>query len=430
MKVVQIIPGTGGTFYCQNCLRDSALMRGLQHRGVDVLMVPLYLPLIVDAEELADDVPVFFGGINVYLQQQFGLFRHTPRWVDRFFDSPWMLRQAAAREGTTSAADLGPMTLSMLQGRDGKQRKEVDRLTAWLTEHKRPDIVHISNSLLLGVASEIKRALNVPIVCSLQDEDTWLDAMTDPWAARCWEAMSERGRDVDMFLAVSKWYADKMKQRMNVPDERMTVVPVGIELDDGKPAPEPVGPPTIGYLSRMSRCLGLGVLADAFIELKRDPRFKDLRLRAIGGHTAEDESFLAELRERLQREGVDGDVEFLVDFEKSKRRDFLQSLFVLSVPAPEGEAFGVFILEALAAGVPVVQPDVGAFPEVVEATGGGVVYDAQEENGLAKALASLLEDPAHARELGARGRANVLESYSIDKMTERTLAIYESLVGS
>ena len=424
MKVVQLIPGTGGTFYCQNCVRDAALVRSLRAQGHDVTMVPLYLPLLIDPDGLRDGVPVFFGGINVYLQQQFRLFRKTPRWIDWLLDLPWMLRRAAAREGATSAADLGPMTLSMLQGRDGNQRKELDRLTAWLTEQGRPDVIHVSNALLLGMAGELKRTLNAPVVCSLQDEHTWLDAMVEPYRRRCWEVMSEKARDVDTFVAVSHWYAEQMRERMGIPQDRIAVVPPGIELDDVEPAAS-VDPPVIGFLSRMGEPLGLGLLVDAFIQLKQNPRLEKLRLRITGGETSEDGPFLAKLREKLRRQGLAEDVEFVDDFHGTARHEFLRSLSVLSVPVLEGEAFGTFIIEALACGVPVVQPAVGAFPEIVEATGGGVIYDPARESALAEALERLLLDPEQAQELGRHGREVVLREYSVEKATERILAVYE-----
>jgi len=430
VKVVQLIPGTGGTFYCQNCIRDGALMRALRRRGVEVTLVPLYLPLKVDAEGLEDHAPVFFGGINVYLQQKFGLFRRTPRWLDRFFDSGWMLKQAAAREGSTNAAALGPMTLSMLQGRLGNQRKEIDRLTEWLKNHERPALIHASNSLLLGVATELKRALNIPLVCSLQDEDTWLDAIPEPHGSQCWKTMSERAREVDGFIAVSNWYAGVMTRRMNIPPEKLAVAPVGIEFEDIEPAPAPPDPPAIGYLSRMSECLGLGLLVDAFIQLKQRGKIPGLKLRVTGGQTAEDTAFLNHIQSELRKRHMEADVEFLEHFDRASRHAFLRSLSVLSVPVPGGEAFGAFIIEALACGVPVVQPAAGAFPEIMEKTGGGTVYEPNTEHGLRDALEQLLLDRAGAHELGRRGREAVLAQYSVEKTMENVLAVYTNLVKS
>ncbi len=427
MRIVHITPGTGGTFYCQNCVRDIALVRALRARGHDVIIIPLYLPLFAGASDVTVDAPVFFGGINAYLQQRFGIFRKTPRWVDRLFDATWMLRHAARREGSISAADLGPMTLSMLDGPQGNQRKELDRLMVWMRDIERPDVIHISNALLLGLVGELKRSIGAPIVCSLQDEDTWVDAMGVPYNRLCWQAMAERGSDVDAFVAVSEWYAEQMAVRMGISRDRITVVPLGVELDDVEPAPLQFDPPVIGYLSRMSESQGLGLLVDAFIKLKKDRRLRDLRLKATGGMTTADNPFVSGLRKKLKRHGMDGDVEFVPGFEKPDRREFLRSITVLSVPVVRGEASGTFILEALAFGVPVVQPDAGAFPELVNDTGGGLLYAPEDKHGLANALTKLLLDPALSNELGQRGREAVLDRYGIDRMADDMLAVYGSI---
>ena len=428
MNIIQIVPGAGGTFYCPNCMRDCALVRALRRQGHDVTMVPMYLPVLIDADGISGEVPVFFGGINVYLQQQFKIFRKTPRWVDRLFDASWMLRQAAAREGTTQAAALGPMTLSMLQGAEGNQKKELDRLVGWLATHENPDVIHISNSLLLGLASELKRALDVPLVCTLQDEESWLDNIDQPYAQLCWEAMSEHANDVDMFIAVSEWYAEEMRERMGLERAKLRVIPLGIDLEDGEPASLSFDPPVLGYLSKMTESLGLGLLTDAFITLKQDPRFRNLKLRATGGQLGADLDYVRWLKKKLAKHHMQDDAEFLEGFDGAQRREFLRSLSVLSVPAPRGESFGMFITEALAAGVPVVQPNVGGFPEVVEATGGGIIYDVDEPEALAAALEALLLDPDRARELGRRGHDAVFDRFGIDRMAEDFAAVYEALV--
>ena len=427
MRIVHMVPGSGGTFYCQNCMRDAALVKALRARGHDVIMVPLYLPLFTDTADLATGAPVFFGGVNVYLQQRFGVFRKTPRWLDRLLDATWVLRRAARHEGSTSAAGLGPMTLSMLDGPKGNQQKELERLVDWMRDHERPDVIHISNALLLGLVGELKRTIEAPIVCSLQDEDTWIDAMKAPYDRLCWDAMADRASDVATFVAVSEWYAERMCERMGMGRDRITVVPLGIDLDGIEPAPLQFDPPVIGYLSRMSESQGFGLLVDAFIELKQNPRLSDLQLKATGGITGADKAFVAGLEKKLERHGMRADVEFLPDFEKSKRHDFLRSISVLSVPVVHGEAFGTFILESLAFGVPVVQPNAGAFPEIINDTGGGLVYDVDEKNGLVRALRELLLDPARATEFGQKGRAAVSARYGIDRMADDMLAVYQSL---
>jgi glycosyltransferase involved in cell wall biosynthesis len=427
MKIVHIIPGAGGTFYCQNCVRDVALVHALRALGHDVTVVPMYLPIFIDSKGISGDVPVFFGGINVYLQQQFSLFRKTPHWLDRILDSRWLLRKAAAREGSTEAAGLGPMTLSMLQGEDGNQKKELRRLIAWLTEHERPDVIHLSNSLLLGLANEIKKGLDVRVVCSLQDEESWVDHIDEPYNRLCWEAMARHAEDVDVFVAVSEWYAGEMSRRLNLARERIRVVPLGIDLENRGRAALSFEPPVLGYLSKMTPSLGLGLLVDAFIKIKQNQDLKDLKLRATGGQLGSDVEFVVGLKAKLAEHGIEADAEFIDGFDPSGRSEFLQSLTVLSVPATQGEAFGMYIVEALAARVPVVQPNVGGFPEVIEATGGGLLYDATEPNALAATLESLLLDPNRVRTLGETGRRAVFESFPIDRMAEDMVRVYESI---
>jgi len=430
MNVLKITAGTGGTFYCQNCLRDGVLVRALRRLGHDVLVVPLYLPILIDAEGLSTETPVFFGGVNVYLQQQLGMFRKTPRWIDRLFDSPWILRRAASREGSTKAADLGPMTYSMLQGREGRQRKELDRLLEWLCVQEKPDIVHMSNALLLGVASEIKAALNVPIVCSLQDEDTWIDAMTPDWRSYCWEILAERARDVDAFVSVSHWYAERMASRLRIPRKQIAVIPLGVELEETEPEPVSRGPLSVGYLSRIGESLGFDRLVDAFIRLKRVPGLYDLRLRATGGVTSGDQRFYQAMHRRLADAACDDSVDIVTDFSKASRKQFLRTVSVLSVPVPQGEAFGLFALEAGGCGVPVVLPDVGAFREVVEMTGGGIVYDPNDPDALFEGLKRLLLDSSLARDLGEKARAVVRTQLTGDAMAEKMNAVYASLVNA
>jgi glycosyltransferase involved in cell wall biosynthesis len=430
MKIVHIIPGTGGTFYCQNCMRDIELVRTLRSQGHDVLMVPVYLPLLVDAADISGDTPVFFGGINCYLQQKFPFFRNTPRWLDRLFDAAWMLRQAAKKEGSTEAAGLGPMTLSMLEGPDGHQKKELERLTVWLRDQEKPDVIHLSNALLLGMAQTLKESLDVPLFCSLQDEEPWIEAIDDPFRQLCWESMSHCAKHVDAFISVSRWYAEVMKHRMALSDDKVNVVHLGIQPAPERDTPVSFDPPVIGYLSKMTDSLGLGTLVDAFIRLKQHPRLHDLKLRATGGQVGGDIAYVKWLRKKLAKHGMENDAEFLEDFDAERRREFIDTLSVMSVPAPEGEAFGLFIIEALAAGVPVVQPEAGAFPEVVNATGGGMLYDPNDTDALVLSLEALLLDPERARALGETGRKGVAENFTKERMAKDMLDVYSRYVAS
>ncbi len=428
MRIVQVTPGSGDNFYCENCVRDNALVRTLHRAGHDVVAVPMYLPQRMDPNELIEGAPIFFGGVNAWLQQRFGLFRHTPRWVDRMFDARWLLRFAARRAGTVRARDLGEMTLSILEGSHGRQRKELARLLEWLGELPRPDIVHLSNPLLLGIGTAIKEHLGVPLVCSLQDEDDWIDAMTPSYAKRCWDEMARRAERVDAFIAVSDDFGARMRERLRIDAERMHTVYIGVDA-----GPELTtrhdGPPTIGYLARMAEGLGLGVLVDAFVALKARGTIPGLRLHVSGGSTGDDTAFLGAVRDKLAHAGVADDVRFFEAFDADARRRFLEALTVLSVPAPHGVAFGTYVLEALAAGVPVVEPRVGSYPELIDATAGGVLYEPNDAATLAETLERVLADPAGLDAMRTRGRVAVVDRFSPDRMVADTVAVYERVAA-
>jgi len=430
MKIVHIVPGSGGTFYCQNCMRDGSLVHALRELGHDVIVAPMYLPLGVAQEVLSDRVPVFFGAVNVYLKQFVPGFRKAPAWLGRLLDSPPLLAWAARREGTTQARGLESMTMSMLKGEEGKQAEELETLVEWLAGEKGLDVIHLSNALLLGLAPRLKDRIGVPIVCSLQDEDQWVEGMAARFREEIWSAMADRAACVDAFTAVSRFFADKMRARLAIPSGSLRVVPIGLDLTGYERAALDFSEPAIGYLSRLTASLGLGVLVDAFIKLRRQDRFRNLRLRCTGGITPGDRRFVRGLERRLLRAGVREGVEFLQEFDREHRLRFLKSLTVLSVPVPGGEAFGTYQIEALASGVPVVQPNVGAFPELVRTTGGGVIYEPNDSAHLAAALGGLLGDPIRARELGDRGRKVVWRDFTIESMAARMAQVYRGLKTS
>jgi glycosyltransferase involved in cell wall biosynthesis len=412
MRVIHLTAGTG-SFFCGTCLRDHALVKALRRLGHDALIVPLYLPLVLDDSGSSEGSPLFFGGINVYLQQKSAFFRHTPQWLDKLLDVPALLRQAGRKAGMTDPRELGEMTLSMIEGEHGHQAKELDKLVAWLVE-QRPDVVCLSNSLLIGVARRVRGALRVPIICSLQGEDAFLDFLPDPHRERCWQLVQERAADVDRFVAPSLYYKTLMQERLRLTPEKIVVIYNGIDLNGFAPAAAPPEFPTVGFLARMCRDKGLDTLVEAFIKLA--PRLPQARLKIGGSKTNADSAFVDELTDRLRQAGIANAVRFLPNLTHAEKQQFLRGLTVLSVPTRLGEAFGLFVLESLASGVPVAQPNNGAFPELIELTGGGVLYSQGDVNSLVDALEKTLLDPAHAAKLGRCGREIVNARFTSDAM--------------
>ncbi|MBE7499625.1 MAG: glycosyltransferase family 4 protein [Verrucomicrobiales bacterium] len=423
--------------YCGNCIRDNTLVTELRRLGHSTLMLPMYLPLTLDDANTSTGVPIFFSGINVYLEQRGALFRALPPGLHRFLAQPWLLRLVGKFAAKTRPAEVGDLTISMLQGEHGNQSRELDELVRWLKGQTRPDVVCLSNILLLGLARRLRQAIGSPVVCLLAGEDSFLDALPGPQRAEAWKILSDRTCDADLYLSPSRYFAERMAERLRLAPQRLRVVPPGINLAgfESPPArrpatPSPSAPPVVGYFARLCREKGLALLVEAFLLLKQRNRVPNLRLK-IGGYCGPaDRPFVRELHRRLRTAGVLGDVEFHANLDRAAKIAFLKSLTVFSVPASYGEAFGLYLIEALAAGVPVVQPRTAAFPEIIEATGGGLLCEPNDPESLADALESLLLDPTRLQALGNAGRQAAHERYSARRMAEETLRALSEVAHS
>ena len=353
MNIVQLTPGAGAMF-CGNCFRDNALVAALRKLGHRVVMAPLYLPLTLDEEDQSAEMPIFFSGINVYLQQKSGLFRQAPTWLRNLFSSRPLLQWAAGKAAKTRAQDLGELTLSMLRGEHGNQARDLEDLIKWLaTAPEEPEVICLSNALLAGFARRLKSELRVPLVCTLQGEDSFLDSLPGSDREKCWQTLAERAAEIDAFIAPSHYFAKLMSERLGLPSSRVHVVHNGIDLTGYiRPADDPKrypSSPVLGYFARMCREKGLDQLVEAFITLRQRGRIKDLKLRIGGSCGPADESFVESLRERLKGQNLLAHVEFHPNLDRTGKLAFLQGLSVFSVPAVYSEAFGLYVIEALAA---------------------------------------------------------------------------------
>lgn len=430
MKIVYLAAGAAG-MYCGSCLHDNTLAAALRRRGHDVLLVPTYTPTRTD-EPNESIGRVFFGGINVYLQQQLACFRHTPWFLDRLLDHPPLVAWLAARgAASTRAENLGPLTVSMLRGEAGNQRKEVEKLVHWLSTEIRPDIVHLSNSMLLGMARSIRRELGVPVVCSLSGEDIFLEKLVEPHYSRARELLRERAADGAAFVALNRYYADFMADYLAVPPARIHVIRHGLHLEGFGPRPALAAgrPRIVGYFARICPEKGLHLLVEAMGLLALDPALHDVRLHAAGYLGAQDWPYLDEIRRRADALGLAGRFEYRGELDRAEKIAFLQSLDVFSLPTVYHESKGISALEALACGVPVTLPQHGAFPEYVAETEGGLLHAPEDPADLAEKLRALLSDPAWADEMGRRGWRAIVSNFTAAQMADHTLALYARLTG-
>lgn len=432
MRLVLLSAGAA-SMYCGSCMRDNALAAALSRRGHDVTLLPFYTPTLTDEDNVSRRERVFFGGISVYLQQHLALFRRTPAALDKVWDAPWVIKALSGGSIAVDPKFLGAMAVSTLQGEDGRQAKEIDKLVTWLADEPRPDVVNIPYTLLISLAGPIKRALgNVPIVTTLQGEDLFLDGLPEPFRQQALSLIRARVADVDLFVAVSEYYAGFMQDYLEIPVEKMRVAPLGISIPaDLPPAPLARSPFTIGYFARLAPEKGLHVLAEAYIIMRRQLGLPPSCLRAAGFCGPDQQAYVDGVVRRLESAGLGGEFDYAGAPDRAGKFAFLRGLDVFCVPSPYREPKGLYLLEAMAAGVPVIAPAHGAFPELIAATGAGWLTRPGEGDpaDFARALMSAWRHPGEAADHGRSGYEGVRSQFTVDQMAEHVEAVYGEAAG-
>ena len=425
LRIAYLAAGAAG-MYCGSCLRDNRLAATLIEQGRDVVLMPLYTPLKTDEKDVSVS-PVRYGGLNVYLQQQSRIFRRAPKWIGRLLDAPAILNFLSRWSSSVDAKSLGPLTVSVLKGEDGAQQKELEKLVDALAAIK-PDVIHLPTLPFIGVARKLKAALAVPIFCTLSGEDIFLDELPEPHRAESFKLIAEQAQYIDAFVSTTKYYAQHCVEHFALPFQRVHVVPMGIRVEDFEPARQSTRNEdfTIGYLARICPEKGLADLCEAFVMLRRAGR--PCRLKIAGYLAASQEQFLDGLRDYLRQPATSGYYEIIGEVSRQQKIELLSSLDVFSVPSIYREAKGLYILEALASGVPVVEPRYGSFPELIESTGGGILYEPDlGPRGLADALARLMDQPEERQRLGMAGRDAVRRLHTDKVMADETWKLYERI---
>jgi len=427
MKILSITAGAAG-MYCGSCSRDNALAVELLARGHDVTLLPLYTPTNPDETNVSRN-RVLFGGISIYLQQSMALFRKTPRFLDRLWDSPAVIGAFASRSLSTDPKLLGDLMISMLEGDRGVLRKEFEKLLEWVADEPVPDVINLPNSLLISLAAPLRAALQRPIVCTLQGEDLFLDGLVEPYRSRAMDLIRRQVGDIDRFIAVSDFYVPVMAKLLAIPESRISVVPLGINMNGYEKRRAAGDLFRVGYFARIAPEKGLHALAEAYAHLrKRTGDVSGIRFEAAGYLGRADAPYLERVKRQLESAGLLGEFTYHGAVDRDGKLAFLKTLDVLSVPAPYDEPKGVFLLEAMACGVPVVQPRRGAFTEIVEKTGGGVLVAPDNPAALGEALFELWQDRAKAAALGERGFHGVRAHYSVAHSADRFLDVCERVL--
>jgi glycosyltransferase involved in cell wall biosynthesis len=430
MKIVYLITGSGGSFYCGNCYRDMLYVRAIRKvPGVSAQAIPLYLP--PDRSNIREgfDKKVFFGAISMYLREKVRFFRNMPSFVERIVDAGAFLKLAARQAGTTRTEGLEDLTLNMIEGDNAFRKHEVDRLVRYLNADGKPDIVHLSNALILGLARQLKQRMDVRIVCSLLNEDDWIDDMAEPYQSRAWKLIAKEARYVDSFITPSNYSKELFRQKTGLDGNNVHIVPLGFDPAISENKRSGKDSPALGYFCRVNSHNGFDKLVDAFIEIKSRDLVPELTLNVCGGFTGDDKPFIMDQIRKIKEKGYRKSIKIYPEFMGDKKQEFFNDVDVISVPVRKYDGYGLYILEANGAGIPVVQPATGAFPEIIEMTGGGLVYSPDNHDELVNTLVRLLNNKELQRELGDRGKQNVLGKLSLDKMSGTLAERYMELLS-
>jgi len=435
MKIVHITAGAGGRL-CGSCLHDNALVRSLVARGCDAMLVPAYVPTTTDEENVAVD-RIVMGGVTVWLEEHVPIFRHTPRFLDamlgRVFDSRWLLEWLSSSTGSTRPADLGPLTASTLAGEQGHQRKEVEKLANWLAADIHPDVVHLSNALLVGLARRVKQATAAKIVCTLSGEDIFIEQIPAPHYGQIRQLLRERAADVDHFVALNHHFAEFMAAYLAVPLGKIAVIPHGLDRT-GFPAEAPDlvarrqargGRLVVGSLARACPEKGLELLVRA---LPLVVQHHDVEVLAAGAEVDSERGYLSRCQALAKELGVADRFRWLGQVDRPGKLRLLDSIDVFAMPTVFPEAKGIPVIEAMAAGVPVVAPAHGTFSELLDDERAGRLHLPGDPADLARAIGTLLDDSGLASRCGRHGHELSLARHTADRMAAEHTKLYAQLL--
>ncbi|MDR2423638.1 MAG: glycosyltransferase family 4 protein [Prevotellaceae bacterium] len=420
MKILFIVPGSGDAFYCGNCFRDTLHAGALRKTGHEVIVMPLYLPFTDEAFKA--DTQLFFPAISFYVARKFFKRQQMPKWLKRILNSKYLLKLASSMSGSTTAKGMEDMTLSMIYGNDAVFDSEANRIIEWIATCERPDIVHLSSALLTGIARKIKQHIDIPVVCTLQDEEVWIDSLKKNCVRKAWEGIAENLCYIDRFVTSSNFYKafalEKFPQIKNI-----EVIYPGIDLEKYASDSFPASP-TIGFFYRMNKLNGLDILAKAFVELKKRGTVKDLKLKVGGGYTGNDKKFLKQVKKILSP--YMSDVEISDSYNLGSHAKFYSEITLLAVPLTFDEGAGLYLCEAFASGRPAVEPVTGSFPEILEYA--GLLYLNNNSHELADVIEETLTDNDLFQQLCQNATMLAQRRYNASVSAQKLVNLYKSMI--
>ncbi len=410
LNITILAAGAAG-MYCGSCLRDNALAASLLQLGHRVTLLPLYTPLRTDTPDVSNP-HIFYGGINVYLQHASKLFRITPRIFDWLFDRPFLLTMAGSMGAGTHPSKLASLTRDILLGYNGPTHKELRRLIAFLASDIQPNIITLPNLMFAGMAQAFVEKLHCPVICELTGEDLFLDAMAESDRNNIRALIRQTTPHIAQFVATSHYYAQKMSTYLDLPPEKITIIYPGLPgemLDTPKSPSSPLSPQHLNltYLARICPEKGLDQLADAFLLLQKLPHTDHIHLHYAGYLGPAYKAWHHALQQRLHHAGLAARVHYHGTVDLAGKISLLDNAHLFCVPTHYPESKGIFVLEALSRGAPVLAPNHGSFPEIAQLTSALDLTPPHNPQLLAEKIHSLLHNPQRLQSLSQNARPSI-----------------------
>ena len=429
MRVTYITAGAADMI-CGSCLRDNALVRKLREQECEITLVPVYTPITVEEEDFSTD-KLLLGGISVYLEQSSSLFRKLPNFLTNWLDRPSVVKFFTSRKPIqVEAENLGNLTLSILKGENGNQKRSFNKAFKWIQEEAQPEIINFSNLLIAGLAPKFKNETKLPVVVTLQGDDLFINDFKDEYRKKIIKELKIIATSVDAFITFSQFYAEKMASLLDIPIEKFHIINLGIDAEPFSGISEKkTNNRTIGYFGRIAPEKGFHNAVNSFIEINKDAANEKVRLVAGGWLSETDKNYFREQTEKINSHNLSSYFEYIGSPDLEKKKELFKRINVFTLPTDQDEPKGLSVLEAQASGIPVVQPNKGIFTEMLNKTKGGVLYNDEDSSSLSKELLALLDNPDRAEELGKTGRINTLEHFNDNKMATDTYSVYENLLN-
>jgi glycosyltransferase involved in cell wall biosynthesis len=257
------------------------------------------------------------------------------------------------------------------------------------------------------------------LVVLLQGDDIFLDHLPGDARDEAIRLCRQLVPQIDRFVVHSRFYADKMQAMLDIPDDKIVITPLSIDI---KPFQKiAIGSEEksnsdfrLGYFARIAPEKGLHRLVDTFIRLASQSSHDDVTLHVAGWLGEGNRPYLQQQQQKIEDAALTHRFTYHGSPNLVEKIAFLRTLDLMCVPTDYEEPKGLFVLESLAAGVPVVQPNHGAFAELIEATGGGLVVQPDCVDALCDAIQKLKADRELRARLGSEGSSRVYANHSIE----------------